>query len=130
MRRTEGMKELTGLQVGNKAIGGVGAKMLRNVQALKYVSAAYQEDEPGNRVPALIRHTLPTLRAVLEEADVVIEIIDARDPLPFRSLHLEELIASMPGKRTILVLNKIGESCSSSGTMFLSIFGCHRHLSP
>jgi nuclear GTP-binding protein len=117
--RVEGdTEELTGLQVGNDAIGGIGAKMLVNVQALKPVRVAYiEEDEPEDVVPVLIHRNLPTLRAVLDESDIVIEVLDARDPLPFRSLHLEELIASKSGRQTLLILNKIGESFSS-GTVF------------
>jgi nuclear GTP-binding protein len=116
--RVEGETEvLTGLQVGNDAIGGIGAKMLMNVQALRPAGVAYVEEEPEDEVPVLIHRDLPTLRAVLDDSDIVIEVLDARDPLPFRSLHLEELIASKPGRQTLLILNKIGESFSSSGTV-------------
>lgn len=107
VRKVGETEELTGLQVGNDAIGGIGAKMLTNVQALKPVRVTHVEDEPQHDVHVLIHRDLPTLRAVLDESDMVIEILDARDPLPFRSLHIEELIASKPGRRTLLLLNKI-----------------------
>jgi len=76
------------------------------------------KEEEEDQLPVLLRHGLPTLRAVLEESDIVIEVLDARDPLPFRSLHLEGLIASRPERRTLLILNKIGESVRSSKTVF------------
>jgi nuclear GTP-binding protein len=95
--------------VGNDTIGRMGAKMLLNVQALKPVRV-HVEVEPEDDVPGLIHRNLPTLRAVLDESDIIIEVIDARDPQPFRSLHLEELIASKPEKRMLLILNKIGGS--------------------
>jgi nuclear GTP-binding protein len=66
------------------------------------------EPEEEEEVPVLINRDLPTLQAVLNKADVIIEVLDARDPLPFRSAHLEELASSTPGKRILLVLNKTG----------------------
>lgn len=65
--------------------------------------------EEEEEVPILLNRDLPTLKSVLDIADVVIEVLDARDPLSFRSSHLEELIAAKPGKRILLLLNKIGE---------------------
>ncbi|KAI7868981.1 P-loop containing nucleoside triphosphate hydrolase protein [Spinellus fusiger] len=47
-------------------------------------------------------------RKVLENADVVLEILDARDPLGTRTLQVERMIMdSGVSKRVILVLNKI-----------------------
>jgi nuclear GTP-binding protein len=63
-----------------------------------------EEDE----APVLMNPDLPTLEAVIEKSDVVIEILDARDPLAYRSSHLEELVKSKTEKKLLLVLNKIG----------------------
>lgn len=65
--------------------------------------------EEGGDSLGLINHGLPNLKSVLDLADVVVEVLDARDPLSFRSAHLEELAAARPAGRTLLVLNKIGE---------------------
>ncbi|KAF7727718.1 Guanine nucleotide-binding protein-like 3-like protein [Apophysomyces ossiformis] len=47
-------------------------------------------------------------KKVLENADVVLEILDARDPLGTRTRHVERMIMdSGLNKRVILVLNKI-----------------------
>lgn len=46
------------------------------------------------------------LRKVVEGADVVLQVLDARDPLGTRSPQLEQLVQSK-GKRLVLVLNKI-----------------------
>lgn len=45
----------------------------------------------------------------MELADVVIEVLDARDPLPCRSQEVENFVRSCGAeKRIILLLNKIG----------------------
>ena len=47
---------------------------------------------------------------VVEAADVVIEVLDARDPLGCRCLDVERLVRkSGADKKVILLLNKIGE---------------------
>ena len=66
------------------------------------------EEESEDEVPVLINRDLPSLRSVLEKADVVLEVVDARDPMMFRSEHVEQL-AKDTGKKVLLVLNKIGE---------------------
>ena len=50
---------------------------------------------------------LPNLRAVLDKADVVVEVLDARDPQTFRSAELEKYM-SEAGKKAMFVMNKIG----------------------
>lgn len=48
-------------------------------------------------------------RRVVEASDVVLEVLDARDPLGCRCLQVENAILSAgPNKKLILVLNKIG----------------------
>ena len=50
------------------------------------------------------------MQAVLDAADVVVEILDARDPLAYRSSHVEEVVKGKDDKKMVLVLNKIGTS--------------------
>ena len=48
---------------------------------------------------------------VIDASDVVLEVLDARDPLGFRCPQLEEAVLQREGdKKLVLVLNKIGES--------------------
>lgn len=45
--------------------------------------------------------------AVVEASDVVLYILDARDPESTRSRSVEETVLQNPGKRLILILNKV-----------------------
>ena len=63
----------------------------------------------------LINRDLPNLKAVLEKADVVLELLDTRDPMAYRSQHIEALAGEL-GKKVLLVLTKIG---AFSFTVFL-----------
>ena len=52
---------------------------------------------------------------VVEAADVILEVLDARDPLAYRCREVEQFIRSAdPNKKIILLLNKIGK-CASGG---------------
>ncbi|KAG6864206.1 hypothetical protein C0991_011570 [Blastosporella zonata] len=104
------LEELKGLQAGNDAVGGIGAKQLINAKTFSRPAPAPQLEVPEeDEVPMLINRDLPNLQSVLDDSDVVIEVLDARDPLSFRSSHLERLISAKakPGRRLLLVLNKI-----------------------
>lgn len=53
------------------------------------------------------RAYMKELRKVVDRADVVLEILDARDPMGCRTLDMEEAIGNRSGKKIVLVLNKI-----------------------
>lgn len=57
-------------------------------------------------VPTLIDTTIPNTAAALQIADVVICVLDARDPLSYRSTFVEGMLGNTP---LVYVLNKIGE---------------------
>ncbi|KAF7354956.1 Guanine nucleotide-binding protein-like 3 [Mycena sanguinolenta] len=97
-----------GLAQGFDGIASLSAKRLDN-RKLKPREVPMEVDEPveEEEVPVLINRDLLNLQAVLNEADVIVEVLDARDPLPYRSAHLEELASATSSKRVLLVLNKI-----------------------
>jgi nuclear GTP-binding protein len=48
------------------------------------------------------------LKEVIENSDVILQVLDARDPLSCRSKELEsQILSHRDGKKIILVLNKI-----------------------
>lgn len=76
--------------------------------------AKTKEIEEEEDVPILINRSLSSLRSVLDQADVILYILDARDPLSHRSSHLEELISAESGTNALFILNKIGGSAVNS----------------
>lgn len=97
------------LDVGAESIASLSAKILKNsIKKRPQVSEAVDaEEEDEEEVPILINRDLPNLQSVLDKADVVIEVLDARDPLEFRSAHLESIVQKA-GKKLLFVLSKIG----------------------
>lgn len=47
---------------------------------------------------------------VIEASDVILEVLDARDPLGTRCIDMERMVRKAdPSKRIVLLLNKIGK---------------------
>jgi nuclear GTP-binding protein len=57
--------------------------------------------------PELVDNALPTLQAAIDRADVLLEVVDARDPMGCRSAWLEGLVASADGQ-VVIALTNIG----------------------
>lgn len=53
------------------------------------------------------RAYMKELRKVVDKADVVLEVLDARDPMGCRTLDMEDAIGNRHGKKLVLVLNKV-----------------------
>ncbi|KZP15119.1 hypothetical protein FIBSPDRAFT_1048353 [Athelia psychrophila] len=87
-------------------VGGISGKATAREKGKGKVVDADVEMEDAEAVPVLINRDLASLQSVLDAADVIIQVLDARDPLAFRSIHLDE-ISAKTGKKTLLILNKI-----------------------
>ncbi|KAI0269301.1 hypothetical protein BC834DRAFT_820466 [Gloeopeniophorella convolvens] len=79
------------------------------------VAAAASSAPEAESVPLLLNPDLPHLAAVLDKADVVVEVLDARDPLAGRSKALEARVKAKEGQKLLLVLNKI-DTCAREPT--------------
>lgn len=66
----------------------------------------------GKTKEQLRRHYIRTLHKVIDESDVVVLVLDARDPEGCRSRLVEEEVRrrEAEGKKLVFVLNKIGAS--------------------
>ncbi|CAI5743660.1 unnamed protein product [Peronospora destructor] len=53
------------------------------------------------------RAYMKELHKVVDKADVILEVLDARDPLGCRTLDMEDAIGNRHGKKLVLVLNKV-----------------------
>jgi nuclear GTP-binding protein len=47
------------------------------------------------------------MKKLIEACDIIVEVLDVRDPLSCRCKNIERKILGMPDKKIILVLNKI-----------------------
>ena len=64
----------------------------------------------GGAVDKSLKAYYREFRKVVETSDVVLEVLDARDPLGCRCYQVEQAVmAAGTDKKLILVLNKIGE---------------------
>lgn len=68
------------------------------------------EDEED--VPILMNSEYQDMKTVLDKADVVLHVLDARDPLAYLSTHIQEYVKTSGKGKTFLVINKIGSSAT------------------
>lgn len=74
------------------------------------------EDEEEVGISASLRLHARSLRDVIGKSDVIVQVLDARDPEGTRSRKIEREAVQVHGKKLVLVLNKIGasgRSCNS-----------------
>ena len=66
-----------------------------------------EEPEEYEEPPLLRNPDIPHLQAVIDRADVVVHVLDCRDPLAYRVLALENVVIEA-GRILVFLLNKIG----------------------
>ena len=106
MKSLEGAASLRGAALFSAATG------VDMVTALTGASAAVEEgaDSRGNRnreAENTRRQHYRELRKVLNQSDVILQVLDARDPESCRDRGIEREILATRGKKLILILNKV-----------------------
>lgn len=81
------------------------------------------EDSDDSDIPALLDSDLPTLQAALDAADVLLEVVDARDISGTRCKAVEDLVTEADGQ-VFIVVNKIGEHCCRDAVLSLTTRSC------
>ncbi|KAJ7162605.1 GTP-binding protein [Mycena crocata] len=120
-----------GLAQGFDGIASLSAKRLDNTKLkAREVPVQVEEVEEEEEVPVLLQRDMANMKAVLDEADVIVEVLDARDPLPFRSTHVEELVAGKADQQILLVLNKIDTCPRESVAAWTSQLRAHHPTLP
>ncbi|VDB83100.1 unnamed protein product [Peniophora sp. CBMAI 1063] len=105
------------------------ADLAASTSANAYDSAMEAADGPSKTKEQLRRHYVRTLHKVVEEADVVVLVLDARDPEGCRSRVLEEEVRrrESEGKKLVFVLNKIDLVPRANAEAWLKHL---RHIAP
>lgn len=82
-----------------------------NVESEQQEQASSSSGLTGKTKEQMRRHYLRTLHKVVDQSDIIILVLDARDPEGCRSRLVEEEVRrrEMEGKKLVFVLNKIGE---------------------
>ena len=86
------------------------AQLAASVSANEVLSTHSETTSAGKTKEQLRRHYIRMLHKVVDESDVVLLVLDARDPAGCRSRLVEEEVRrrEAEGKRLVFVLNKIG----------------------
>lgn len=89
--------------------------------ALLEAQALEGGDSGLNAQKLLKRHYIKTLHKVVDGSDIVLFVLDARDPEGCRSKLIEDEVRrrESEGKKLVFVLNKIGPSLSQAPHGFL-----------
>jgi nuclear GTP-binding protein len=90
-----------------------GVSTIRTAGSSKRTKVVETEKMDVDDESPVVESELSSLNEVLEEADVVVEVLDARDPMAYHSEHLTRLMKAKRGQKLLLVLNKIGELVES-----------------
>ena len=88
---------------------GITSLRTSSVYASKPNGSAVNVRSTGEDAPQLVDTSLATLQDVLDRADVILQVVDARDIMGGRNVWLENRLSETGGKHALLV-NKAGQS--------------------
>lgn len=80
-------------------------------------------NQTGKTKEQMRKHYLRTLHSVIDQSDIIILVLDARDPEGCRSRLVEEEVRrrEMEGKKLVFVLNKIGKTTHHRASRILIV---------
>lgn len=81
----------------------------------EYTDSEGSSDDEEVGISSSLRLHAKSLREVISKSDVIVQVLDARDPEGTRSRKIEREAVQVHGKKLVLVLNKIG-GCSWPST--------------
>lgn len=71
-----------------------------------------EEADDANGVSSSLKLHAKSLKEVISKSDIIVQVLDARDPEGTRSRKIEREVIQVHGKKLIMVMNKIGTSLS------------------
>lgn len=103
LNKKKGVVETEDDAPGVSSVSGssVSARPISGVSKIPVIESAAADDD----APELLDSDLPTLQAALDAADVLLEVVDARDIAGSRNVVVETLVSEAGGK-VFIVINK------------------------
>lgn len=84
------------------------ASMNLDVESAAVANSAEEDVEEDEEQETNLKTHARSLRSVIDSADILVQVLDARDPLGTRSLALEkDILSAVPAKKLVFVLNKV-----------------------
>lgn len=68
-----------------------------------------EDADDANGVSSSLKLHAKSLKEVISKSDIIVQVLDARDPEGTRSRKIEREVIQVHGKKLVLVMNKIGE---------------------
>lgn len=102
------------------------AKSVKKAKAAAVKAKETEEVEDAEDIPVLVNGEYRNLEAVFKKSDIVLQLLDARDPASYQSSFLESLFDKSDSAKLYLILNKIGpSSCLRTVSFILTLLQIH-----
>lgn len=67
-----------------------------------------EDADNANAVSSSLKLHAKSLKEVISKSDIIVQVLDARDPEGTRSRKIEREVVQVHGKKLVMVMNKIG----------------------